>query len=101
MRQLGKSALQRVGVKLGGIERARGQFGAVIEREGPWEVRIETPGIVKGWVTRVRPQQGRRFGVTRGTWKRGNPSTEVSSDKGQRSLKIQHLRILTNYAQQY
>lgn len=67
MRQLGKAALQRVGIKLGGIERARGQFGAVIEREGPWEVGIETPGIVKGWVSRVRAQQGGWFGVTRGT----------------------------------
>lgn len=66
MRQLRKTALQRVGVKLGGIERAGGQFGAVVEREGPREVRIETPGIVKGWVTWVRAQQGRRFGVTRG-----------------------------------
>lgn len=67
MRQLGKAALQRVGVKLGGIERARGQFGAVIEREGPREVGIETPGIVKGWVSWVRAQQGGWFGVTRGT----------------------------------
>lgn len=67
MRQLGKAALQRVGVKLGGIEGARGQFGAVIEREGPWEVGIETPRIVKRWVTWVRAQQGGWFGVTRST----------------------------------
>lgn len=71
---MGKTALQRVGVKLGGIEGARGQFGAVIEREGPWEVRVETPGVVKGWVTWVRAQQGRRFGVTRGAWKREDPT---------------------------
>lgn len=67
VRQLGKAALQRVGVKLRRVERARGQFGAVIEREGPWEVGIEPPGIVKGWVTWVRAQQGGWFGVTRGT----------------------------------
>lgn len=67
MRQLGKAALQRVGVKLGGVEGARGQFGAVIEREGPWEVWVETPGVVKGRIAGVRAQQGRGFGVARGT----------------------------------
>lgn len=67
MRQLGKAGLQRIGVKLGGVEGAGGQFGAVIEREGPWEVRVETPGVVKGWVARVRAQQGRGFGVAWGT----------------------------------
>ncbi len=67
MRQLGKAALQRVGVKLGGVEGARGQFGAVIEREGPWEVGVEAPGVVKGWVARVRAQQRRGFGVARST----------------------------------
>lgn len=67
MRQLGKAALQRVGVKLGGVEGARGQFGAVIEREGPWEVGVEAPGVVEGWVARVRAQQGGGFGVAWGT----------------------------------
>lgn len=67
MRQLGKAALQRVRVKLGGVEGARGQFGAVIEREGPWEVRVEAPGVVKGWVARVRAQQRWGFRVARST----------------------------------
>lgn len=67
MRQLGKAALQRVGVELGGVEGARRQFGAVVEREGPWEVGVEAPGVVKGWVARVRAQQGRGFGIARGT----------------------------------
>lgn len=67
MRQLGEAALQRVGVKLRGIERTRGQFGAVIEREGPWEVGVEAPGVVKRWVTWVWAQQGRGFGVAWGT----------------------------------
>lgn len=57
VRQLGKAALQRVGVKLGGVERARGQFGAVVEGEGPWEVGVEAPGVVEGRVAGVRAQQ--------------------------------------------
>lgn len=101
MRQLGKAALQRVGVKLGGVEGARGQFGAVIEREGPWEVGVEAPGVVKGWVARVRAQQGRGFGVARGTYNRENPEMEVKTQKGQRFLDIQHPSMFTNYAQQY
>lgn len=67
MRQLRKAALQRVWIKLGRVEGARGQFGAVIEREGPWEVGVKAPRVVKGWVARVRAQQGRGFRVARGT----------------------------------
>lgn len=67
MRQLGEATLQGTGVELRGVERARGQFGAVIERESPWEVGIEAPRVVKGWVTWVGAQQGRGFGVARGT----------------------------------
>jgi len=67
VRQLGKAALQRVWVKLGGVEGARGQFGAVIEGEGPWEVGVEAPGVVEGWVAGVRAQQWWGFGVARCT----------------------------------
>lgn len=70
VRQLGEATLQRAGVKLRGVEGAGGQFGAVIEGEGPWEVGVEAPGVVEGWVTWVGPQQGRRFGVARGPCER-------------------------------
>lgn len=70
VRQLGEATLQRAGVKLRGVEGAGGQFGAVVEGEGPWEVRVEAPGVVEGWVTWVRPQQGWRLGVTRGPYER-------------------------------
>ena len=101
MRQLGKAALQRVWVELGGVKGARGQFGAVIEREGPWEVGVEAPGVVKGWVTRVWAQQGRGFGVAWGTYNRENPEKGVKTQNDQRFLDIQHPRMFTNYAQNY
>ena len=56
MRQPGETALQRVGVEVGGVEGAGGQFGAVVEREGPWEVGVEAPWIVEGGASGVGPQ---------------------------------------------
>lgn len=67
VRQLGEAALQRIRIKLGGIKGARRQFGAVIEREGPWEVGVKAPRVVEGWTARIRAQQGRGFGVALGT----------------------------------
>lgn len=70
MRQLGQAGLQRVGVEVGGVEGAGGQFRAVVEGEGPWEVGVEAPGVVKWRVARVWAQQGRGLGVTGGAWER-------------------------------
>lgn len=70
MGQLGEATLQWAGVKLRGVEGARGQFGTVVEGEGPWEVRVEAPGVVEGWVTWVGSQQGRRLGVAWGPYER-------------------------------
>lgn len=69
MRQLGEAALQRIGIELGGIKGARRQFGAVIEREGSWEVGVKAPRVVEGWTARIRAQQGRGFGVALGTYR--------------------------------